>query len=75
VNLRVTDTDNNPKWKDKRKEVDYSGIQTCACKGEVYCISLGIWVVSDSSESHREPAIELCISILEMKNSDSNIVI
>jgi hypothetical protein len=32
-------------------------------------------VVSDSSQFHREPTIEVCISILEMKISDSNIVI
>ena len=33
-------------------------IQAYACKGEVYCISLSISVVSDSFQSHKEPAIE-----------------
>lgn len=32
-----------------------AGIQACVGKGEVYCISLSIWVVSDSSQSHKEP--------------------
>jgi hypothetical protein len=36
-----------------------AGIQVCACKGELYCIFLSIWVASDSSQSHRAPTYKV----------------
>lgn len=50
-----------------KEDTRLPGIQACVGKGEVYCISLSIWVVSDSSQSHKEPATELCMLIVVIK--------
>lgn len=46
-----------------KRQNSLPGSQAYVYKGDLYCIFLSTWVVSDSSRSHKEPTIEMHINL------------